>query len=174
MNLHPKSADQIDKALSGWRTSNYISGVMLGGFAGVLSGLLLLLPHFEPLIALVGPAALGGCVGLQITRRHWRKVIARYGDSFIRLDDSALEIRALVRGGIRQVRCRLSEIEEVAIGERRRISAIHPLVSALDSQALVIKDKKGASVAFEMIASLYSSEDLKALFSSLEARISLK
>ena len=170
MHLLPKSAELIEKALSGWRWSNYISGIMLGAIAGFFLVFPVFIPYSDLLFALIVPSVIGGIIGLQIARRYWRKLIERYRDSFIQLDDSALEIRASVRGGTRQVRCRLSEIESVELGRHRRIGAIHPLVAAVDSQSLVIKDRRGAEVAFEMIASTYRLDDLSALLSSLEAR----
>jgi len=170
MRLLPKSTELIEKALSGWRWSNYFSGIMVGAFAGFLLGFIVLFPYSDRLFALIGPSVIGGIIGLQIARRFWRKLIERYCDSFIQLDDSALEVRASVRGGTRQVRCRLSEIESVELGRHRRIGAIHPLVAAVDSQSLVIKDRRGAEVAFEMVATTYRLDELSALLSSLEAR----
>lgn len=96
MHLVPKNADQIERLLSNWRWRNDATGTLVGVSIG------LVLAAMTGVKLAVWPiSVLGGIVGLLLVRRHWRGVIARYGDSFIHLDESVLEIRALVRGGIR-------------------------------------------------------------------------
>jgi hypothetical protein len=170
MHLLPKSAVEIEMAFGPLRWTNLVAGALLGAWVAFIPGLFLI-NRLGEIYALGVPAIACACIGIYFANRHWHKCVARYAESFIRLDAQYLEIKGVVPDGVWHVRFHLNEVASVQIGERRLVGSLSPLVAAIDSTTLVIEMKNGAGARFPMVGLIYCEDGLLALFSGLESKL---
>ena len=94
--------------------------------------------------------------------------MSKLNQSFIRLNTDGLEVQGLAGGGMAHVRFRLQDILGVEIGYRQEsLAGALPSVRAIRSNALVIREKSGAVISFELAGVLFRSEDLTRLLATL-------
>ena len=167
MNIVPKSEEAIAGSLTVLRWQNRFAAVMLGAFSALFASMMFAVVVGVTLSQLPVIGILGAVAGLIVEQKCWMCSITRLRQSFIRLDGDHLEVQGFAAGGTTHVRFRIADILSIEIGRKRdSIAGALPVVRALDGLALAIREKSGASIAFEWAGVVFRREDLAQLVST--------
>ena len=118
--------------------------------------------------ALLIGAAIGVLIGLLWVRKYWKQQLDDWETSFLKLDDTHLEIKGPTANGLLHVRFQIDEILDARLGNKSLTSGLNRLLAFINATMLVIQEKNGKTMRFNLVGILYRNEDLQKFFEALE------
>ncbi len=174
MNLVPKSEAELRITFRAWRLRTISLFTVFG--AGI--GLIVFVATSRPppnsvppglFVSMLGGAALALLIARWIAARPMRPKIADY---FIKSDEEELRIRGRARGRRVEVRFWWKDIAAITLGRSRKsLLVIYPIIREIDSYALVVSERNGKQIIFEMVGALFSPADLAAFMERAESQL---
>jgi len=172
MTILPQQDAEIRKRLKSWLWRNGIAFVNFGLVVGFPSSLFAVAKGIPQWMAwpvgIGGGMTLGMYAAFRWSKRYTRK-LAQYR---IVIEGDTFRVKGMVKGGMQEVRFAMVDVRCVLAGvvSRPVLVGSHPLICDLDSHALTIVEKGGASISFVWVLSIFSMQDLKAFFDHLRSR----
>lgn len=160
MELRPRNEAELHAALIGmwgprWAFLLMTLPLSVGGAFPLLVATV---GQHPPVASVAIVLILGALVGFVL----WRKSLSApaghaFRDHFIRADENGLQIKGQARGATMEVRFRWDDIQRIEFGRPAQLPGI---VHAAESQAMVIREKGGENIKFDLIGIVFAPEDL--------------